>query len=80
MAKAAEVFARLEGQPMSRVERMFADSKYHNYALYERVADDAHVPHAVHEDQVVRAVEFLAEIAEDFHQVGPARRLSTREN
>src|SRR3979490_140502 len=25
---AAEVFARLEGQPMSRVGRMFADSKY----------------------------------------------------
>src|SRR5213082_2340051 len=31
---AADVFARLEGQPMSRVERMFADSKYHNHALY----------------------------------------------
>jgi putative transposase len=30
---AAEVFERLEGQPMSRVERMFADSKYHNKAL-----------------------------------------------
>ena len=28
---AAELFARLEGQPMSRVKRMFADSKYHNY-------------------------------------------------
>jgi putative transposase len=38
---AAEVFARLEGQPMSRVERMFADSKYHNYALYDWVADNA---------------------------------------
>ena len=39
---AAEVFARLEGQPMSRVGRMFADSKYHNYALYKWVAEQAH--------------------------------------
>src|SRR6202158_746481 len=38
---AAEVFARLEGQPMSRVDRMFADSKYHNYALYRWVAEQA---------------------------------------
>jgi putative transposase len=38
---AAEVFARLEGQPMSRVERMFADNKYHNYALYTWVAKNA---------------------------------------
>jgi putative transposase len=41
-AKAAtEVFARLDGQPMSRVERMFADSKYHNHALYRWVAAQA---------------------------------------
>src|SRR5437588_10291749 len=38
---AALVFARLEGQPMSRVERMFADSKYHNYALYRWVEENA---------------------------------------
>src|SRR5271156_876141 len=38
---AAELFARLEGQPMSRVERMFADNKYHNYALYRWVEDHA---------------------------------------
>src|ERR1051326_9577474 len=38
---AAEVFARLDGQPMSRVGRMFADSKYHNYALYRWVAEQA---------------------------------------
>src|ERR1700680_1942210 len=38
---AAELFGRLEGQPMSRVERMFADSKYHNYALYRWVAEQA---------------------------------------
>src|SRR5712691_12626748 len=36
---AAELFARLEGQPMSRVERMFADTKYHNYGLYKWVAE-----------------------------------------
>ena len=35
------MFARLEGQPLSRVGRMFADSKYHNYALYEWVEDNA---------------------------------------
>jgi putative transposase len=34
---AAELFARLEGQPMGKVRRMFADNKYHNYALYEWV-------------------------------------------
>jgi putative transposase len=38
---AAEVFARLEGQPMSRVEQMYADSKYHNYALYKWVEEHA---------------------------------------
>ncbi len=40
-AAAPQLFARLEGQPMSRVERMFADSKYHNYALYEWVEKHA---------------------------------------
>jgi transposase len=38
---AAEVFARLEGQPLSRVGHMFADSKYHNYALYQWVEEHA---------------------------------------
>src|SRR5216684_1372071 len=38
---AADLFTRLEGQPMSRVERMFADSKYHNYALYQWVEEQA---------------------------------------
>jgi putative transposase len=37
-AKAAsELFARLDGQPMGKVTRMFADSKYHNLKLYEWV-------------------------------------------
>ena len=41
-AKAAqELFPRLEGQPVGKVTRMFADSKYHNYALYEWVEDNA---------------------------------------
>src|SRR3954463_6351292 len=41
-AKAApELFARLEGQPMGKVKRMFADNKYHNFALYEWVGSNA---------------------------------------
>jgi putative transposase len=40
-AAAAKLFARLEGQPVGKVRRMFADSKYHNYALYEWVEDNA---------------------------------------
>src|SRR5438045_1842173 len=41
-AKAAtQAFARLDGQPLSRVERMFADSKYHNYDLYHWVEEHA---------------------------------------
>jgi putative transposase len=38
---AAELFERLEGQPMGRVARLFADTKYHNFALYEWVEDNA---------------------------------------
>jgi putative transposase len=38
---AAEVFERLDGQPMSRVDRMFADNKYHNHALYKWVEEHA---------------------------------------
>ena len=38
---AAQLFARLEGQPMSRVRRMFADNKYHNFTLYEWVENNA---------------------------------------
>ena len=38
---AQELFTRLEGQPMGKVTRMFADSKYHNYELYEWVEDNA---------------------------------------
>jgi putative transposase len=41
-AKAAQgLFARLQGQPMGKVRRMFADNKYHNFALYEWVEDNA---------------------------------------
>src|SRR3954469_21961651 len=32
---AAELFARLEGQPMSRVAKVYGDTKYHNMNLYE---------------------------------------------
>src|ERR1700712_4399824 len=38
---AQELFARLDGQPMSKVGRMFADSKYHNHDLYEWVDANA---------------------------------------
>src|SRR5436305_7219328 len=34
---AAELFARLDGQPMGKVVRMYGDSKYHNFKLYEWV-------------------------------------------
>jgi putative transposase len=37
---AAELFARLEGQPMSRVKRMYADTKYHNFTLYQWVEEN----------------------------------------
>jgi putative transposase len=40
-AAAPELFARLEGQPMGKVRRMFADSKYHNMDLYEWVGANA---------------------------------------
>lgn len=38
---ATELFARLEGQPMGKVVRMYADSKYHNFKLYEWVEANA---------------------------------------
>ncbi|HWT77446.1 MAG TPA: transposase, partial [Candidatus Methylomirabilis sp.] len=38
---ATQLFGRLEGQPVSKVARMYADSKYHNFALYEWVEDNA---------------------------------------
>jgi putative transposase len=40
-AAAQQLFPRLEGQPVGKVTRVFADSKYHNYALYEWVEDNA---------------------------------------
>src|SRR5437763_13395694 len=38
---AAELFGRLEGQPMGKVVRMYGDNKYHNFVLYEWVEDNA---------------------------------------
>jgi putative transposase len=38
---AMALFGRLDGQPVSQVGRMFADNKYHNYDLYDWVADNA---------------------------------------
>ena len=40
-AAAPVLFARLEGQPMGKVVRMYADSKYHNFKLYEWVEENA---------------------------------------
>jgi putative transposase len=40
-AAARELFPRLEGQPVGKVTRVFADSKYHNYALYGWVEANA---------------------------------------
>ena len=34
-AAARQLFPRLEGQPVGKVMRVFADNKYHNYALHE---------------------------------------------
>src|SRR5258707_867035 len=38
---APALFARLEGQPMGKVVRMYADLKYHNFKLYEWVEANA---------------------------------------
>jgi putative transposase len=38
---ASKLFERLEGQPMSHVKRMYADSKYHNFTLYEWIDKNA---------------------------------------
>jgi putative transposase len=41
-AQAAQaLFPRLQGQPVGKVRRVFADNKYHNFALYEWVEDNA---------------------------------------
>jgi putative transposase len=40
-AAASELFARLEGQPISRVGTMDADGKSHNYRLYQWVDEHA---------------------------------------
>ena len=38
---AAELFGRLEGQPVGKVTRVFADTKYHNTVLYQWVEQNA---------------------------------------
>lgn len=42
-AAAPALFARLEGQPIGKVTRMFGDSKYHNFTLYGWVEAEAGV-------------------------------------
>src|SRR3954469_16607091 len=38
---ATELFARLDGQPVGKVVRMYADAKYHNFDLYAWVGANA---------------------------------------
>jgi transposase len=38
---AQRLFSRLEGQPVGKMRRVFADNKYHNFALYEWVQNNA---------------------------------------
>ena len=38
---ASELFTRLDGQPMGKVVRMYGDNKYHNFALYQWVEENA---------------------------------------
>jgi len=38
---AAELFSRLDGQPVGKVARMYADLKYHNFRPYEWVEANA---------------------------------------
>jgi putative transposase len=40
-AAAPALFARLEGRPMGKVRRMYADAKYPNFRLYEWVEANA---------------------------------------
>ena len=40
-AAAEQLFPRLQGQPLSRVRRLFADNKYHNHTLYAWVKANA---------------------------------------
>jgi putative transposase len=38
---AADLFGRLDGQPMGKVVRMYEDTKYHNFDLYQWVEENA---------------------------------------
>jgi putative transposase len=38
---ATELFGRLAGQPLGKVQWMYADSKYHNFTLYQWVEENA---------------------------------------
>ncbi len=80
-AKAAqELLPRLADQPISKVRRLFADSKYHNHALYAWVAD-----HAAYDVVVIRRPEGATgwvtlpirwTVERTFAWLGQCRRLS----
>lgn len=38
---AQQLFSRLDGQPTSKIRRIYADNKYHNFNLYEWVNQNA---------------------------------------
>src|SRR5690242_18114543 len=80
-AKAApEVFARLDGQPMSRMGRRYADSEYHNYAQSRWGKDEAHGQQVIvrrpegHEGWVTLPIRWTVE--RTFAWLGKGRRLS----
>ena len=58
-AAAPELFARLEGQPMGKVRRMYGDGKYHNFKLYEWVEE-----HVNWEMEIVRRPDGSARLGE----------------
>jgi putative transposase len=79
-AAAPPLFARLDGQPVGKVTRMFADSKYHNFKLYEWV--DAHAkwePEAIRRPEGTRGWVLLPKrwtVGRAFAWLGRCRRLS----
>jgi transposase len=77
---APELFARLDGQPVGKVVRMYADSKYHNYKLYEWVEANARWDLAIirrpegSEGWVTLPIRWMVE--RTFAWLGRCRRLS----
>jgi len=79
-AAAPALFARLEGQPVGKVVRMYADAKYHNFKLYEWVEANAAWERSIvrrpadSEGWVVLPIRWTVE--RTFAWLGRCRRLS----